>query len=471
MNVRNIIFIQLIFIACFAYGQNTIPVSLVAGISDQSSIVTKTIVRAYKGYSVAYIERGGGHFFTISDTPSQTNPANNIELKKAEISGNYSVEDFKVYGDYIYCCGIYANSRGFIGFANIKDLLEHSTFDFKAYNNFKNPYELNYYVNKLYKLEVYESMDELRIVAIGKTINSNNKSKSCLLKIATFLDSTNIAYKIIESSSDREEINDIAVTDNYVVTVGSIFGRNEAAIRRFDKYHLVSNLTTVYTYPTNENNSTLYIAEDINDFLITKVSGDTIAIASYWYIPAAANLGTNLRGTLVRIYDLSTTTAPTMMTSMSVNQNYYIGNWKLKEFQYNNTFPSFTILQDAEEFSNTLESILTRISFNPLVVQTEYYPNIKLSSLDNVEGTMYCLLNGFSKPTANTYNMLSVKLNNYNNSNTCAVYQSGTISFKSIYTSKIETVPLVTFGMEGEFISIGNIPISTENYINSCVKY
>ena len=53
------------------------------------------------------------------------------------------------------------------------------------------------------------------------------------------------------------------------------------------------------------------------------MSGDTIAIASYWYIPAAANLGTNLRGTLVRIYDLSTTTAPTMMTSMSVNQNYY----------------------------------------------------------------------------------------------------------------------------------------------------
>ncbi|MBR7168749.1 MAG: hypothetical protein IKD33_08065, partial [Bacteroidales bacterium] len=62
-------------------------------------------------------------------------------------------------------------------------------------------------------------------------------------------------------------------------------------------------------------------------------------------------------------------------------------------------------------------------------------------------------------------------LNNYNNSNTCATYQSGTISFKSIYTSKIETVPLVTFGMEEEFISIGNIPISTENYINSCVKY
>ena len=71
MNVRNIIFIQLIFIACFAYGQNTIPVSLVAGISDQSTIVTKTIVRSYKGYSVAYIERGGGHFFTISDTQAK----------------------------------------------------------------------------------------------------------------------------------------------------------------------------------------------------------------------------------------------------------------------------------------------------------------------------------------------------------------------------------------------------------------
>ena len=471
MKTKSTLLILLIFTVCFAYGQSGNPVSLVSEISDSTNLVTKTIIRDYEGLAVAYIEKGGGHFFTISDTPSQTNPANNIELKKAEISSNYSVEDFKVYGDYIYCCGIYMNYYGFVGFANIKDLLEHSTFDFKAYNNFKNPSDDNYVITKLFKIEVFESNDDFRIVAIGKIMNSKAKTKSCLLKIVTNLNATNMVYKILESSSDKEEINDIAVTDNYVVTVGSIFGRNEAAIRRFDKYHLVSNLTTVYTYPTNENNSTLYIAEDINDFLITKVSGDTIAIASYWYIPAAANLGTNLRGTLVRIYDLSTTTAPTMMTSMSVNQNYYIGNWKMKEFQYNNTFSSFTILQDAEEFSNTLESILTRISFNPLVVQTEYYPNIKLSSLDNVEGTMYCLLNGFSKPTANTYNMLSVKLNNYNNSNTCAVYQSGTISFKSIYTSKIETVPLVTFGMEGEFISIGNIPISTENYINSCVKY
>ena len=477
MKTKSTLLILLIFTVCFAYGQSGNPVSLVSEISDSTNLVTKTIIRDYEGLAVAYIEKGGRHYFTVSEKTTRAT-ALNITMKKAEISGEYSVNDFRVIGEYIFCCGIYKNSRGFIGYAKITELTAYDIFNFKVYNDFKD--QSNYflhYVKELSKLVVYQYENSLHVISIGKTIDEStttNVYRACILAVVMSQDGISSDYKVGESSSLQETFNDIEVTPNYVVTVGSVSSSPDATIRRFPKSGISTNQpysSTVYKYPTEEDIPTLHLAEDLKDFLITKVIGDTVAIASYWYYPPSANLGTNLKGTLFRLYDLANPSAPTMMTSMSIDQAYYYGNWKLKELQYNDSLQSFVLLQNAEVSQHSLQSMITRLKFSPLSAQSEYYPNIEITSLDNIESSVYCLLNGYSKPLADRYFMIANKLDNYNSNNTCGIYKSDTISFKTIYGPKNDNISLNTFGENFKFIPIGYLSITTEVFNNSCRKH
>ena len=96
MKARSILFSVLICTVCFGYGQSGNPVSPVSEISDSTNLGTKTIIRDYEGLAVAYIEKGGKHYFTVSEKTSRAT-ALNIAMKKAEISSDYSINDF------IYC--------------------------------------------------------------------------------------------------------------------------------------------------------------------------------------------------------------------------------------------------------------------------------------------------------------------------------------------------------------------------------
>lgn len=471
MKARSIIFSLLIFIAFFAYGQNGNPVSLITEISDSANVVTKSIIKDYNGIPISYIEMGGRHYFTVA---TQRSSLNNIELKKAEISNDYSVNDFAFHGEYLYCCGTYLKMYGFIGCVKISDFIENNSFDFKGCHYFVNQNNMDNYVKDLFKLVVYQYSDLLYVVSIGETINEYKEERGCVMAIEIPNNGVNIAYKVGESSSAKEKFNDIEVTSNYVVTVGSESSSPDAAIRRFPKNSILTlqpYSNDVYKYPTNEQEPSLHLAEDIIDFSITKVIGDTVAIASYWYIPQSANLGTYLRGTLLRLYNLTTPLAPTMMTSISINQNYYTGNWKLKELQYNDILEMFIILQDAEVSQTSHQSMVTKIDFNPLSVQSEYFPNIELSSLANVNGSMYYLASGYGKPNANKYFMVKNKLAIHNSNTICGTYYTENLSFKNIRTHKIDNIPLNTFGTNLDFIPIDYISINIEVFNNSCVKY
>lgn len=473
MKARSILFSVLICTVCFGYGQSGNPVSLISEISDSTNLVTKTIIRDYEGLAVAYIEKGGKHYFTVSEKTSRAT-ALNIAMKKAEISSDYSINDFIFYGKNLYCCGTFTKECGFIGSVKITDFIESNSFDFKVYSDFKDQGNIYKYVKELTKLVMYQYSDIFYIASIGKTIDQYKKERGCVMIVAMSPEGANMFYKVGESSLLQETFNDIEVTPNYVVTVGSVSSSPDATIRRFSKYSILTNQpysSTVYKYPTEEDIPTLHLAEDLKDFLITKVIGDTVAIASYWYYPPSANLGTNLKGTLFRLYDLANPSAPTMMTSMSIDQAYYYGNWKLKELQYNDSLQSFVLLQNAEVSQHSLQSMITRLKFSPLSAQSEYYPNIEITSLDNIESSVYCLLNGYSKPLADRYFMIANKLDNYNSNNTCGIYKSDTISFKTIYGSKTDNISLNTFGENFKFIPIGYLSITTEVFNNSCRKH
>jgi hypothetical protein len=472
MNIKACTLSILLFAVSLVYSQQP-PVSHVAIDTNSSVAVKKTIVRSYKKYAVSYIEDSGKHFYTITESHDVQNPASNMTIKKVEIDSRYDVTDFKVIDNYIYCCGNLPNNYAFVGFANIEELLLNNNFDFYVYDNFCDVYDYDHYVEKLSKLEVYKVEDGFRVVAIGKSIDRFFKIRSCLLEIViSSLGNTNITYKVGESPLDVETINSLVVTDNYVATVGTLY-ENSTAIRRFDKNSIfadTTNIKRVYTYPTNEEQISLLISEDRNNILATPIINDTIAVVSYWYHAPMTNLGSDLQGVLFRVYDINTPTAPTMVTSLTLNHYNYIGNWNLNEIQYNSILKAFTLLQYTNISPNSLGSLFSVIKFNNNpIVQSEYYSNIELNSLDNIRGTRYCLLSGYD--ILGAYAMIAAKIDNYTSTNTCGTYINGTTASKTIYTSKIESEEMVTFGDNKSFTKVGSISINTYPINEQCTKY
>ncbi len=440
MNVKSIFFSVLICTFNLVHSQSGYPVSIILK-KDTTGNITKTITRAYGNNSISYIEKGGIHYFSAALHLSPTSDwlgYDSVLLKNVEIGANYTINDFKVVdSSHIYCCGKYDNglnlNQGFIAFFSISDFIVDNIINFKIMNNLQSS---EGYVADLTKIETFFIATKLHVIAIGTTFDS----KACILEIVGTKGATSGTYNT-GSSSASEKFNDIAVTDNYVVTVGSI-SSSDATIRRFPKQSIFSNSaynSLAYSYPTNtsNNNPTMYIAENTDDFLIAPVVDDIVAIASYWYYPPLADLGNNLQGTLMRIYNIASTSAPSMMTSMSINQPYYSGNWKLKELQYNGSLQMFSLLQDMEISSTQqLSSTISTLDLvnNPTIARFEYHPDIELTSLDNISNSEYSISGGFNNDAPSYFIIMGDKINNTPSS--CSGNFTGTISYKSIYGNK-----------------------------------
>ena len=429
--------------AYLAYSQNTTPTHILFK-KDSVGNIAKTITRAYGNNSISYMEIDGKHYFSYASY-MQTVPEDSVLLNSVEISADYTVNDFKVVdSSHIYCCGKYTegiDNYGFIAFFNISDFITNNTINFKVMNNFQS-YDED--VSDLTKIETFFLSNKLHTIAIGTTSNS----KACILEIVGTKGATSVTYKV-GSSSASEKFNDIAVTDNYVVTVGSI-SSPDATIRRFPKQSIFSNAANnslAYTYPTNESNPTMYLAENTDDFLIAPVVNDIVAIASYWYYPPLANLGNDLQGTLMRIYNIAQTTAPVMMSSISINQLYYSGNWKLKELQYNNSLQMFTLLQDMElPSTQQLSSVISTLDFvnNPNITQFKYLSGIELRSLDNITNSIYNIISGYAVANSTNYFILiGDKVNNQ--SLPCGYDTYSTNSFKTTYENKDINMDIAVF--------------------------
>ena len=292
-------------------------------------------------------------------------------------------------------------------------------------------------VSNLTKMEVFfGGGNKFHVVAIGET----SDSKACIVEMKTdAVGDLNGTYKLGISNCTSERMNDMAVTDNYVVTVGTCYSQSYAAIRRYLKQDIFSNTVdydTAYTYPPNENIPVSeYLADDINNILITPIQGDTIAIATYWYNPA--NQAPHLNGTLIRIYDVASTPEPSMLASISINQNYYNGNWELKEFLYNPDFNSFALLQRMEEAPNSLVNLFSKINLsNNISITSAKYYDFEFSSFDKCLSYQYNILSGYEINYPTDWTFIGDKIDN---PNFCSGHDLNlTVSFKSLYTAKIE---------------------------------
>ena len=407
----------------FSYGQNSPDYVLLK--KDTVGTITKTIVRAFGDNSISYIEKGGRHYFTAAlytplENESDWRNYDSVLLKTMEIDTSYTINDFKIINStHVYCCGKYfvdGMYKAFIGFFEMSSFLNQTTVRLRIHDDFRLTTILgNVEVNNLSKFEFFYELEKLHIVAIGTTTNS----RYCVLEmLIPSVGSLNGGiYNIGESSVDKEIINDIAVTDNYVVTVGSLYSNPYAVIRRYPRQSLFSNsmmYDSVYCYPSDENGSLSHIEEDIVDFLITDVQNDIVSIVSYWYNSNSAVMGMNLQGVLLRFFNVATNPEPTMIASISINQNYYRGGWKLREYDYNSTLQIFTLLQDMEESANSLVSSASTINFSngqQQIVHSLLYPTVKLTSFDNRLNSEYNVFSGSERDLSTYFILVGDRIN------------------------------------------------------------
>ena len=454
----------------YTYGQN-MNVSHLLLEKDTIGNITKTIVRGYDKSAVLYIEQNGKHYFTSMSysQPNTGHDFNLVNLKKLEIDPSYNVNDFKIVGkDYVYFCGEHIqnnDSYGFIGFFELQELLQgNMNADIKIQDNFvQNVVFANVdKIANLDKMEVFFESSKFHLVAIGSTSNS----ASCIFEMITdVVGDINGAWKFGITNCTSEKMNDIAVTDNYVVTVGTCYSQSYSTIRRYLKQSIFSgtiDYNIAYLYPPNENASaTEYLADDMDNILITPIQGDTIAIASYWY--NSANQTPHLNGVLIRIYDMSSAPAPLMLASLSINQSYYNGKWELKEFMYDTIFQTFALLQNMEESQspNSLVNSFSVIDLINMSIETVSYPGMEFTSFDRCFVSDYNILLGYDINKRSRLLFAADKMNDFN---ICyGNHLNLSINFKSIYTHK--------FIDKGFSIYWGNLSFYKEYFIDFISQY
>ena len=470
VSVKYFMILLFFCIVGYTYGQNMNVAHLFLE-KDTIGNITKTIVRGYDKSAVLYIEQNGKHYFTSMSysKPDTGHNFNLVNLKKLEIDPSYNVNDFKIVGtDYVYFCGEHIqnnDSYGFIGFFDLQELLQGNVnAEIKIQDNFvQNIVSTNIdRVANLDKMEVFFESDKFHLVAIGTVSNS----RSCVFEMITdAVGDINGTWQFGMTNCTSEKMNDITVTDNYVVTVGTCYSYSYSTIRRYLKQGIFSNTVDydiAYFYPPNESASaTEYLADDMENILITSIQGDTIAIASYWY--NSANQTPHLNGVLIRIYDMSSVPAPLMLASVSIDQNYYNGKWELKEFMYDTIFQTFALLQNMEESqsSNSLVNSFSVIDLINMSIETVSYPGMEFTSFDKCFVSIHNILLGYD---VNNTSKLLFAVDKMNNLDICYGNNLNlSTNFKSIYTHK--------FVDEGFSIYWGNLSFYRDYFINFISQY
>lgn len=190
------------------------------------------------------------------------------------------VSDFKVFDDTVYFCGKRLTNQGdYVGVTG--------RFDIASFISGGNAsYELTDIVNttELSSLIVYRkpSSHVIYVVAIGREENviGNALGRYVFMYYDSFTGTTNcqVEYSMPPNPISIECLQDIALTDNHVVTASRLFPDNTFIVRTYDIAD-PSNEQTSNSF--NCPNLLFYTTSDPYEYPvhITALKGDTIALA------------------------------------------------------------------------------------------------------------------------------------------------------------------------------------------------
>ncbi len=184
--------------------------------------------------ALAFHVRDGVQLFSIIDSASRT-------VYSAKVPDFYAIRDFRVVGDTAYCCGS-SHDSAMIAYFDINKIRAQSSVDFNVIILDK--------LRMVTRLAAYRirGSSKVGIAAIGEEVRYQAPyylSKSYMIWGNNYSGSTfTIQKRVCDCDWDitwpSEKLNDVVVTDRYVVYVGTYTNTNILCIRKGDMNNVFS---------------------------------------------------------------------------------------------------------------------------------------------------------------------------------------------------------------------------------------
>lgn len=250
------------------------------------SPIQKTIVRSHVHPStVSYVVSGKDKYFSYADA--------SMTVRKRRIDSDIEVNDFYVTEDYVCFCGYKKTTvkEGLVGWFKIADFFT-GTGTYYQYHSF------DWVVDKVEEFAHIESLGGRRTVLVGNTVGGS----ALVMGLTGLLGSaTGWTYEVGVSTEPTEVINQVCLTDNYVVTTGRSFNYAVETIRILDRNNLFVALGpyhAIYYYPSC-GTGTWTRTTDAMSAALTHVVGDQFAVAERVYTLSS----TSVYGTEIKVID------------------------------------------------------------------------------------------------------------------------------------------------------------------------
>ena len=278
--------------------------------------ITNTIVRERSDSEfVSYIETSTLRYFVLSQNPSITTCM--------KIENSLTVHDFVIHDDIVYFCGTNAMAHAIIGWFKIQPFFD-GTGSYYLYQNFAGQYSP--LVKDFYSLCVYKNNENVVITAVG----GGQNGRACVLSLQGIAGSpSGWLCKVGESSEITERMLKVCVTDNYVVSAGTIFNDHDGvSLRVFRKYNMFAGggpQDRFHCYSSDDNIPFIDYPLTNNDsttFGLTHTRGDSVALMAEWQYRNPPNPYFS-DGFLIHIYDINNT----------INQVNPFADWSVVVYQ------------------------------------------------------------------------------------------------------------------------------------------
>lgn len=357
------------------------------------SMVQKSIVRTYNNQAtISYIDCGATHYFVYTDA--------SYTSINYELDASLDVMDFVVLDDSIHFCGVdgsQGSPQGFVGSLSIGGKLLDSPTS-QIYRPFTSG---NFTVDTLRELVAFRENKTLHLVTIG-TASDGNSSRAATLDISESSTSPAWVYDIGISSIPQERILHLCMTDNHIVTAGTIYSSLcSETFRVHNKSSIFQSggpQDTVYTFTETTNH---LVDHYWDNFAITAMTGDRFAVASFFG-------GSNKTGLLLHAYDipsfLNTAGAPSLFERYLSLPSSVVNSIQIRGLAYGNVNGVFLWLMDGDFLAYGVGSAIAEIPFSTSVMTTDVsiFSNITLHTLDLF--TQYFITQGVNNTmTANSF--------------------------------------------------------------------
>lgn len=376
-----------------------------------------------------------------------------------------------------------------IGFFQIDELCHPNKKDIYVYDNIRLSSPTDY-STELTELEVFAidgsfpfSEDSVYFVAVGKDLNN----KGIVMEaIGPYYTTGSWRYSIGRNSDDKETVEQISVTDSFVVSSGIIYNDLQGGMgfRVFDKYgtpDMFSNPSihnNVYRYPTyidpyTPSPTPIYPVQYpiSNRFEMTALFDDYIATLSLYRLNHGGMQPVTYYGFLVNIYDIKQTiNYPNIncMLSMATPESYYYGNIQdLRHDRYNNQLVA-ALTADVPSWGP--QSVCAMIPyFQPLPLTFKYYypglgfefNKVVLSNLSNAPNHTY-----LTSEYYNGWGYVNYYKYTVNNIPNCTTQGTETCDYPGELRSKSDKVPLSIYRQKPFYFDIETM-VCVEEPINT----